>query len=123
MVGILAFFQYLTQAYKLGMTDQGHVWFIPHWYTDYFWTIPDPEISCSVKEMTTFMYTSTFILLSEMILSQEEEPTVSGLVCKTVYLRLCRFNGISCKMCLNEPNQLVSKKIKIAYRQSNKIMA
>ncbi|XP_072030704.1 gamma-aminobutyric acid type B receptor subunit 1-like [Amphiura filiformis] len=69
----------LTDAYKLGMTNEGHVWFIPEWYTDYFWTIQDGDITCSVEEMTRLMSTSTFLVLSELFLSQNEQPTVSGM--------------------------------------------
>ena len=62
------------------MTNAEHVWIIPAWYGDEWWTEEDSDIACSVEEMTAAILNSTYLMVDFLYLSQKHEPTVSGFV-------------------------------------------
>ena len=76
------------------MTDAEHVWIIPAWYGDEWWTVEDSDIVCSVEEMTAAILNSTYLMVDFLYQSQKQEPTVSGFVSYPIPLKAIENNVI-----------------------------
>ncbi|VDN01029.1 unnamed protein product [Thelazia callipaeda] len=75
----------LCQAYKHGLYGRKYVWFFIGWYAD-TWFIPlnDEPLNCTAEQVTAQYHITT----ESIMLSRDEEPTISGMTGKQFQKRL-----------------------------------
>lgn len=76
-----------AQAYELGMYGAKYLWLLAGRYPDNWWRVPDPKVTCSVKDIEEAM--DGFIGTDVLSLSTSDEPTFGGLVSGALFSAQC----------------------------------
>eukprot|EP00057_Strongylocentrotus_purpuratus_P015220 XP_011669694.1 PREDICTED: gamma-aminobutyric acid type B receptor subunit 1-like [Strongylocentrotus purpuratus] len=74
------------EAYKQGLTGEGFVWFMIGWYSDGWYQVPDPDVTCTISQMKEAVEGSYYIATESLQLSPSKEAGITGLVSKPVLL-------------------------------------
>eukprot|EP00057_Strongylocentrotus_purpuratus_P017879 XP_011672353.1 PREDICTED: uncharacterized protein LOC105442179 [Strongylocentrotus purpuratus] len=71
------------EAYKQGLTGEGFVWFMIGWYSDGWYQVPDPDVTCTISQMKEAVEGSYYIATESLQLSPSKEAGITGLTAET----------------------------------------